>query len=265
MGARTHHRHNLTEAVAPVQKIVPKKAVRTTFRETVDNFLEGLIPKFYDEVPYATHQKDSASVNLNYYTRHTIETILRLRLKRSVDALTILYFTKRDPQLAKLWAAYTEDEMLHDAWFVADLNKVGVLRDQIYATEPLLATKLLQGYFYYGFEHEGTPLAALCSSYFIEYTTVRTQPEWLDNLQASLGEDKVRGARAHVHHDVLDEHVDLVWKVLTTFVVSADDERRVVAHMQDIYRLFVAYFTELYESTVADKNDNSSWLSIRAV
>src|SRR4051812_8927854 len=116
-----------------------------TLRRQVDDLLDGLIRSFYAEVPYAAHQMSAKELNLEYYKRHNIETIVRLRRKRTIDALAIHYFTKRDPVRGAQWAHYVEDEMLHDAWFAADLQKVGVSRADIYATEPMLATKLLTG------------------------------------------------------------------------------------------------------------------------
>jgi hypothetical protein len=221
-----------------------------TFRKRVDDYLDACIADFYANIPFARHQLDSGEINLEYYKRHNIETILRLRRKRTIDALAIRYFTKVDPPTAKAWAHYTDDEMLHDRLFAADLAKVGVSKDEIYSTEPFLPTKLLTGYLEYGIEYDGTPLALIVSVYFVEYVTTRTQPSWLDNLEKSLGKDKIQGQRAHVGTDVDDEHDNFVWNVLETLVKSPGDEDRVLRHLQDIYRLWQMYFIELYRATV---------------
>jgi hypothetical protein len=189
-------------------------------------------------------------LNLEYYKRHNVETILRLRRKRTIDALAIQYFTKRDPVRGAEWAHYVEDEMLHDAWFAADLQKVGMSREEIYATEPLLSTKLLTGYLQYGMEFEGSPLALLCSVYFVEYTTTETQPSWVENLGKILGEEKVEGARRHVGTDVEDRHADFVWSVLATLIHNVEDEQKAIQHIRNVANLWVAYFIELYNLTV---------------
>jgi hypothetical protein len=219
-------------------------------RGAVDRYLDACIADFYEKIPFARHQLDAAEINLEYYKRHNIETILRLRRKRTVDALAIRYFTKVDPVTAKAWAHYTDDEMLHDVLFAADLAKVGVNKDTIYSTEPLLSTKLLTGYLQYGIEYDGTPLALITSVYFVEYTTTRTQPQWLDNLEKSLGRDKIKGQRAHVGTDLDDHHDDFVWGVLETLVKTPEDEQRVMRHLQDICRLWQMYFLELYQLVV---------------
>ncbi|MFF4541705.1 hypothetical protein [Streptomyces aureus] len=224
-------------------------------RKKVDAVLDTFIKDFYETVPYAQHQKNASELNLDYYKRHNIETILRLRRKRTVDALAIKYFTKADPVQAKAWAHYTDDEMLHDRLFAADLAKVGVTKDQIYSTEPLLSTKLLTGYLQFGMEFEDSPMALITSVYFVEYVTTRTQPDWLDNLGDVLGEENVKGARAHVNTDLDDDHDDFVWRVLSTLIHSEADERRVVEHLHNVYWLWKLYFVELHQLTVLGKSD----------
>jgi hypothetical protein len=223
----------------------------SAFRKRVDTYLDSCIADFYENIPFARHQLESGDINLEYYKRHNIETILRLRRKRTIDALAIRYFTKVDPPTAKAWAHYTDDEMLHDRLFAADLAKVGVTKDEIYSTDPFLSTKLLTGYLQYGIEYDGPPLALIVSVYFVEYVTTRTQPSWLDNLEKSLGKEKIQGQRVHVGTDVNDEHDEFVWKVLETLVTSPEDEDRALNHLQDIYRLWQMYFIELYRATVS--------------
>ncbi len=228
------------------------------FRQRVDALLDSLIERFYSEVPYAANLAGGTHVDIDYYKRHTIEIILRLRLKRSIDALTIHYFTKTNPGLAKLWAKYTEDEMLHDSLFAKDLERLGVSSDEIYGKQPLLSTKLLQGYFYYGLEHEGRPLASLCSSYFIEYTSQQTQPQWLDTVSKIYSESSVKGARAHLAHDLDDDHIDFVWQVLSTFITTKADEGGVIEHIENVYALFVLFFNELYRREVQKQSNIDS-------
>ncbi|MEU1602628.1 iron-containing redox enzyme family protein [Micromonospora matsumotoense] len=220
------------------------------FKQEVDELLRQMVQQFYREVEGADHLFRAKDINLAYYQRHVIEIILRLRMKRWIDALTIHYFTKHNPVLAKKWCAYTEDEMLHDSMFAKDLERVGVSREEIYSTEPMFSTKLLQGYFYYGLEHEGRPLASLSSSYFIENVSLMTQPGWIENVEQVLGAGMAKGQQAHVNHDLEDDHTDFVWDVLMTFVHTDDDRRRVVEHITNVYRLFCAFYTELYHRTV---------------
>jgi hypothetical protein len=226
---------------------------KAAFRSRVDAYLDLCIKDFYENIPFARHQLEAKEINLDYYKRHNIETILRLRRKRTVDAIALRHWTKTDPVTAKKWAHYTDDEMLHDVLFAADLAKVGVTKQEIYATEPLLSTKLLTGYLQYGLEYEDSPLALVASVYFVEYTTTRTQPDWLDNLEKSLGKEKIKGQRAHVGTDLDDDHDDFVWDVLATMIDSPEDEERTLAHLRNVYQLWQMYFLEIYRLTVDPK------------
>lgn len=239
-------------------------AILPEFRARVDAYLDASIKEFYETVPYARHQLESSEINLDYYKRHNIETILRLRRKRTVDAYAIRYFTKHDPVQAKAWAHYTDDEMLHDTLFAADLAKVGVGKEEIYSTEPLLSTKLLTGYLQYGMEYEDSPLALITSVYFVEYVTTRTQPDWIQNLEKSLGGDGVKGQRAHVGTDLDDDHDDFVWGVLATLVRTPADEEKVFDHLRNVYWLWKLYFVELYQLTVQGRRGEPIDLPVAA-
>lgn len=217
-------------------------------RAQVDSLIDSRIERF-KSIPGVQQQLDADTINLPYYKRNLIEIILRLRMKRTIDALTIHYFTRHAPRLAKRWSEYTADEMLHDELFAADLALVGVGREEIYGTEPLLATRLLQGYFYYGLEHEGLPLASLCSSYFIETASLKTQPAIIANVERLLGAQFVKGQRAHVAHDEHDNHTDLVWDVLTQTARLPHDAQRILDHVANVYSLFEMYYRELLQAT----------------
>lgn len=223
-------------------------------RGRVDARLDELTARFYREVPYATHFVAGEDIDLDYYRRHNVETVLRIRRKRLVDAYAIRHFTLHDPRAAAAWCHYTEDEMLHDHLFLRDLEAVGVTPDDAYGTEPMQATKMMMGYLLYGIEYDGTPLALLTSVYLIEYVSVLTQPRWLDNIARDLGEDNLTGARAHVGTDIDDDHADFVWRILRTLVHHAEDEDRMFEHIDALYDLWAMYFTELYEETVARRD-----------
>src|SRR4030081_533851 len=100
-------------------------------RTRVDSVLDSFIESFYKEVAFGRHLMDGDQINMDYYKRHNIEIILRLRMKRTCDSYVIRYFTKHDPMQAKAWSEYTADEMLHDAFFAKDLEAVGVPKEEI--------------------------------------------------------------------------------------------------------------------------------------
>ena len=239
-----------------------KVDARPDLRKRTDTLMRRMVEDFYKTVPYATHLKDSKNINQDYYKRHTIEIILRLRMKRTCDALAIQYFTKHDPIRAQAWSKYADDEMLHDTmFFVKDLKKIGVSAEEIYGTYPLFSTNLLTGYYQWGLEYENSPLILITSVYFVEYLTALTQPSWLDNLEKSMGGNLLRGARGHVKLDIDEDHDDFVWKVLASLIKSTEDEERMLYHMTNIGKLWVAFFYELYNLTIKNKEFSGNELA----
>jgi len=227
-------------------------------KHEIDDLINTCTEKFYEEVPGASYQMTSKEIDKEFYECHTIQTILRIRLKRMIDALTVNWLIKNHQMReAKKWAEYLEDEMLHGNMFGKDLeNMTGISMDDIYAHEPFLSTKLLNGYFYYTLEHEG-PMAALASAYFLENFSRKTQPDWLDNLEEIFGKDNLKGARAHVSYDIEVDHVDFVWNVLKSTVHNPDDAHKLVEHIRVLFSLFAAYFIELHQKTGLIKDSTS--------
>src|SRR6187549_2341484 len=119
------------------------------FRKRVNTLLDGFIVRFYAESPSARHLREASAVDSELFKAHTVQTILRIRLARMADAKAVLLFTKSDPAAAQKWAQYTEEEMLHDRLFLKDLRRLGMEEAEVYATQPFLATRLLQGYLYF--------------------------------------------------------------------------------------------------------------------
>jgi hypothetical protein len=214
------------------------------FRNKVDAVLDGMIASVSRSAAAIDHLATAKQVDAELFKRHTIETILRIRLARIADGKAISLLARSNPRAAQKWAGYAEEEMLHDKLFLKDLKSLGVAEESVYRTEPLLSTRLLQGYLYYTLEHEG-PRGLVSKAYFLEYTTLKTQGLWNQNVKQSLGERAVRGANAHLAIDQNDGHSSDVWNVLMELTQTPEDEERVLGHMRMYCGLFTAYFHEL--------------------
>jgi hypothetical protein len=220
------------------------QTINPVFRNKIDALLDGMISSVSGSAAAIDHLATARQVDVEMFKRHTIETILRIRLARIADAKAIYLLARSNPHAAQKWARYAEEEMLHDKLFLKDLTSLGVAEESVYGTEPLLATRLLQGYLYYTLEHEG-PRGLVSKAYFVEYTTLKTQGSWNQNVRKSLGERAVRGADAHLAIDQKDEHSSDVWNVLMEVTRTPEDEERVLRHMHVYCGLFTAYFHEL--------------------
>ncbi len=211
----------------------------------VDQKINSLLEIFYKTVTYADHLATGKEINKEYFIRHTVETILRIRLARVADAQVLDYLTINDPVSAAKWAQYTADEMLHDKLFLKDLKKFSIGKKAIYATEPLFATKLLQGFLYYTIKHEGA-IGLLSKAYFLEYASYKTQPIWNKNIEMNMGREYVQGANNHISIDEKEDHSEFVWNVLKRQINNKKDEEKVMQNIGIFYSLFAMYFEELY-------------------
>src|SRR5215207_9294160 len=97
-------------------------AINPAFYATVNARLDKMIESFYETAPAARYLASAGSVDKDLFKRHTIETILRIRLARIADSKVIQQFTRTDPFAAQKWSKYTEEEMLHDRLFLKDLK-----------------------------------------------------------------------------------------------------------------------------------------------
>ncbi|HEU4731116.1 MAG TPA: hypothetical protein VFT22_24655 [Kofleriaceae bacterium] len=213
------------------------------FNATVNQRLDGMVEAFYGSAPVVQQLATSPTIAKELFVRHTIETILRIRLARIADSKVILHFARTNPFAAQKWCKYTEQAMLHDRLFLRDLRNLGVSDEAVFGTDTSLATKLLQGYLYYTIEHEG-PCALLSKSYFVEYITRKALEMWNGQVTRTLDEPSVRGVEVHLLADDEDRG-GYVWNVLMATVRSAEDEARVLYHLDACYGLFVACFHEL--------------------
>ena len=226
----------------------------TELRQKVDQYLDTLIERYYREVPYGDHFISGEEVSDEYYVRHTKEIALRIRQKRIIDSLVIHYFAKTNSMLAKKWANYTDDEMMHGQMFAKDLERAGYATvEEVFRSSPMLSTKLLNGYFMWTLEHEG-PLASLASAYYLEYTGLKTQPSWVDNLEKVKGQDNLKGARQHINHDLEEDHSSFVWNVLYESMGPEPDEDKLFEHLSALYGLLAGYGVELYQTTILGKD-----------
>lgn len=216
-------------------------------RTAVEAKMHGMIRTMYDTFPMGRYFRDAPEISRDIFLRHTVQTILRIRLARIADAKTLVLLTKTNPRAAQLWARYADEEMLHDRLFLKDIERMGATEQSVYGTKPFLATQLLQGFIYYTLEHEG-PLGLLSKAYFLEFVSYNTQNEWNKNLERALGEGAIDGAKSHIEVDADEDHIGNVWNVVTMEIHNEADVARLHRYIDTYYLLFTAYLQELASS-----------------
>ncbi|WP_175994198.1 iron-containing redox enzyme family protein [Burkholderia vietnamiensis] len=220
-------------------------------RNRLDRYLDKKMAEWAATVPYASHLEGS-KLDSQWYRRHTIEHVWRIRLSRSAHAKALHAITKISPEAAQLYAEYQAEEMNHDTLFRQDCKALGVTDEELYATEPFLATRLLQGFFYFIAEHEH-PIGVVASSYLVEYTTAKLTPRQIKSMKETLGEDKIKGQLAHINTDVGDDHAGEMWRILRYLIREEADVDKVLRYFDDIQTILALYFREFFEATVGHR------------
>lgn len=213
-------------------------------KREIDLFLDGKIDEWNRTVPYARHF-EGKEVHMPYYRRTLIEHCWRIRLMRSAQANALHKVTRIHAEAAKLYAAYQDEEMLHDALFMQDAERIGVPTEEIYASEPSFATRLLAGFLYFVAEHEH-PLGVICYSYLVEYTTQKITPKQVKAMSESLGQSKIVGQAAHLNTDLVEDHTQDMWNILSLLIDSEQDLSNVKRYLSEIQELLKMFFDEMY-------------------
>ncbi|HEV7368047.1 hypothetical protein [Arenibaculum sp.] len=215
--------------------------------------LNALIPA---PAPIPTrHAQDVPEEVLDFHRIKHAQVLLRIRFLRLADAAALPALIRDNPRAAKLWARYCEEEMLHEAFFLKDLNRMGVDTATVYATEPFLSVKLSMGYLEYATKHEG-PMARLVFAYFNEaYSRQAVRQTW-ETVRGTRLEPLFSGYLAHGQYDDSHDHTDDVWQALSLILKTDADRERAVYHGGVWVRMAEAFQAELRE-TAADGSARS--------
>jgi pyrroloquinoline quinone (PQQ) biosynthesis protein C len=237
-------RNRITDRSIIRRKPFLDKEASAQAKHDVDHFLDEKIEEWNRTVPFAQHF-EGKDVHLPYYRRSLIEHCWRIRLMRSAQSNALHKITRLHAEAAKLYAAYQDEEMLHDALFMQDAERIGVSPEEIYASEPSFSTRLLAGYLYFVAEHE-RPLGVICYSYLVEYTTQKITPKQIKAMAESLGRDKITGQAAHLNTDLVEDHTQDMWNILSLLIDSEEDLADVKRYLSEIQDLLKMFFEEMY-------------------
>ncbi|NJQ06286.1 iron-containing redox enzyme family protein [Streptomyces lonarensis] len=217
----------------------------------LDRYMDKKMAEWKATVPFASHLTEP-ELHQAYYRRTLIEHVWRIRLSRVSQSKAIYKIAQVSPRAARDYAEYQAEEMLHDKLYVSDAAAAGVTEEEILATEPYLSTRLFEGFFYFTLEHE-SPLAPVVSNYLVEYTQVKLQPAIVENLQARLGKENVKGQAAHLHVDTTEDHSQEMWDILRQLIFSEEDFQQVFKYIDDVQEILAMFFREIYEDTIAQQ------------
>ncbi len=214
------------------------------FEARLDQELEMLNERFLAEVPKASHMTDGTPLDRNYYLRHQVETIKRIRMTARTDALALAAMIGENYEAARIWAHYACTELDHDQMFYADLERQGVSRVMVDATPLLPATEALGRFLENGIVRHGS-LPAVAYSVFVEWNSERFSGRAVTKAEETFGKTKVEGARSHLAVDETENHCREMLMLAERLTRYEEGEALLFAFIDEIAVLFRDYFTQL--------------------
>jgi hypothetical protein len=226
---------------------------KAEFSEAIDKQFAEELRLFFQTVPYATHLTDPATdLSEAYYLRHRIETIKRIKMTASTDALALAVMTHENYDLARKWAKYTVQEMNHDRMFIKDLEEHGYTESQINEMDSFESTKQLGLYLEDNIKVSGS-MVAVTYSLFVEWNSERYSRKAVEKAEKQYSERHVSGSKAHVNFDEDQDHYQLIVGIAHQLIKNDEHERQLFQMAKDIAAFFRAYFTEVYQYTMEGK------------
>lgn len=211
---------------------------------------ETAMQRQFDRVPKMRELHEGAWIEREYYVRHLIETVLRIRLNNEVDTYALFKVGSKDDTLAAGLAKYLAEEFGHEGMFRRDLEKFGISADELNSTSVFPATSKLMGYLRISAEREG-PAPTSLWNWFVEWYSDHYNQTITTKAAQTYGGESVRGSQAHIDFDDTHNHDDLMWRIVSRAIKNWSSEGKALRYL-DLYVDMVGdYFQELYESTVA--------------
>ena len=218
-------------------------------RAELDDTLVTSLEQQFERVPMMREFHAGQWMHRDYYLRHLVEIVLRIRLNNEVDSYALSRVGSSDDHLAAILAQYLAEEYGHEHMFMRDIKQLGGTEQLVNETRPFLSTELLMGYLHLSVNKQG-PAPTTVWNYFVEWYSDRYNQVITDRARAEYGEDALRGSQAHLDFDEGHDHDELMWKVVDRAVNKWSDRETALRYAKAFVTLSGDYFAELYESTV---------------
>ncbi len=215
-------------------------------KRAIDRIMINECTLFANSVPRADHlSKSKAPLDSTYYVRHRIETVRRIWETARTDAIALSVMIREDYDAARLWADYVQEEMNHDKLYLSDLAKHGMTSEMVAATPPFTSTQQLIATLEQRIMQLGS-LPAVTYSVFVEWNSKYAARLAAERAATAFGASYVKGAKAHIAIDELDQHDVMMLDVASAVVAARGYSIDMLgALLSEVGALFRAYFAEL--------------------
>jgi hypothetical protein len=219
-------------------------------RERLEKVAQDGMERLFMQVPQARDFHVGTWIDREYYHRHLVETVLRIRLNNEVDAYALYKIGYKDNRLAATLARYLAEEYGHEGMFLRDIARFGLTKVEVDAIRVFPSTEKLMGYLYFAINQHG-PLPTMIWNWFVEWYSDRYNGVITNHAAETFGVEMVKGSQAHIQYDESHDHDELMWTAVTKAINGWGDYETAERYLTNFIDLIADYFTELYASTIA--------------
>jgi len=219
-------------------------------RKHLEQVAKEEMAAMFASVPMAREFHAGDWIDRDYYRRHLVETVLRIRLNNEVDAYALYKIGAKDNQLAGVLAHYLAEEYGHEGMFIKDIGKFGLAQDEMDKIEPFSSTEKLIGYLYHNINRDG-PLPTMIWNWFVEWYSDLYNKGITQKAAVVFGEENVKGSFGHIQIDESHNHDELMWGAVERAINGWGNMERAENYLRTFIRMVGEYFAELHASTVA--------------
>lgn len=221
-------------------------------REEFSELAASRMDQLFQRVPKMAEFHSGQWIDRDYYVRHVVETVLRIRLNNEVDTYALFKVGSSDDVLAAKLAKYLAEEFGHEGMFTRDLAKFGMTLDEMNAIPVFPSTSKLMGYLRLAADREG-PAPTTTWDWFVEWYSDRYNQIITTKAAEVYGADMVHGSQTHINYDDSHDHDDLMWRVVSRAVERWSSPEQAKRHLVNCIDMIGDYFDELWHATVASQ------------
>lgn len=210
----------------------------------LENHIISEMTNLFEKNPLCRDFHEGDWFDKDYYKKHILECVLRIRLNNQLDALAVKKATETDLTLAKSLAYYLYDEIGHEDLFYSDLVGMGMSKKEIEDSSVLSSTVALIGYLKESVEQQGAGPAVLWD-YFLEVYSDRFNRKITEKAEKHLERESTKGAMSHIITDETEDHVGLMSGMLARVVKNDLDLQNAKNHISICINFVGQYFKEL--------------------
>jgi hypothetical protein len=221
-------------------------------RSRLEGLAAELMEQQFQRVPKMRELHTGEWIDRDYYVRHLVETVLRIRLNNEVDAYALFKVGSADNNLAAKLAKYLAEELGHEGMFTRDLARFGLSIEEMNAPPIFPSTAKLMGYLRLAADSRG-PAPTTVWDWFVEWYSDRYNQIITNKAAEEFGKAQVRGSQAHLDFDESHDHDELMFRTVSRAVEVFGTPEQAYADLKTFIDLIGDYFGELYEATVGHK------------